>query len=350
MYSNDNQIKQGAKIKIDELRRKESVQHSLLQQEERRLGVLQLEKQKLQQRITVDKIAPTSTHLGSQGMNASVNYLKLEQEKNNQKINALTVQVSELKNRMTHHKSELNDDYEKQRRRKEEIELRIANKKSEIRNMERDISLYKQKENRERQLVSTLELKLQTGIKDNSAEKEAELIKLKAALKELEEKIRTTQIELTRLKNKEDANKSIIGSDYKEQKIKLDRLEEQMSGKMTELKRAEQEVLVLKQEHDRDTRSLNIAESKLKYDKADDSAEKEAEINKLMMEGRRLHGLLEMEMVREKARELDIKKAEAELRKVDSEAISVTGIVNRIKEELNSLKLEQQRIEQILRH
>ena len=225
----------------------------------------------------------------------------------------------------------------------DELVRGLASKETFLRRVVSELDMLRSEKQREERKIKELEQK-------STAQKpvnDARFVEETAKLKNIDQETGFLKQDLDREKKQAKQRLSVKEADSQDEKRKIDDIRIRIMSKMSEMRRLEQEISLLKQEEQRHEQLLRNLESQVNPQDQEIS-KKEAELAKKLYEEKRLQkdlGVLEREknMRRSVNSDVGIKSEKSALEMIERRILAVGGDIQKANREIAGLKTDLQK-------
>ena len=225
----------------------------------------------------------------------------------------------------------------------DELTMGLASKETLLRRAVSELDMLRSEKQREERKLKELEQKSAIQKPAN----DAKLVEETAKLKNIDQETGFLKQDLDREKKQSKQRLSLKESDSQDEKRKIDDIRIRIMSKMSELRRLEQEISLLKQEEQRHEQLLRNLESQINPQDQEIS-KKEADLAKKLREEERLKkdlGVLEREknMKQRVTSDVGIRSEKSSLEMIERRILAVGGDIQKTNREIAGLKTDLQK-------
>ena len=225
----------------------------------------------------------------------------------------------------------------------DELTRGLASKETLLRRAVSELDMLRSEKQREERKLKELEQKSAIQKPAN----DAKLVEETAKLKNIDQETGFLKQDLDREKKQSKQRLSLKESDSQDEKRKIDDIRIRIMSKMSELRRLEQEISLLKQEEQRHEQLLRNLESQINPQDQEIS-KKEADLAKKLREEERLKkdlGVLEREknMKQRVTSDVGIRSEKSSLEMIERRILAVGGDIQKANREIAGLKTDLQK-------
>jgi len=225
----------------------------------------------------------------------------------------------------------------------DELTRGLASKETLLRRAVSELDMLRSEKQREERKLKELEQKSAIQKPAN----DAKLVEETAKLKNIDQETGFLKQDLDREKKQSKQRLSLKESDSQDEKRKIDDIRIRIMSKMSELRRLEQEISLLKQEEQRHEQLLRNLESQINPQDQEIS-KKEADLAKKLREEERLKkdlGVLEREknMKQRVTSDVGIRSEKSSLEMIERRILAVGGDIQKTNREIAGLKTDLQK-------